>query len=158
MEQRKARKSAREHHPSVEDTLTYRLHLVYKLADQESQRLYPQELGQTLSDARCLGAIGSFEPMSVNRLAELAILNKGQASRAAQSLVDQGLVTKGDVAGDARGVELTLTPRGRKVWQNTMDFIHRRNERVFGCLTPSERGTLRELLDRLAAHLGQDTS
>ena len=90
-----------------------------------------------------------FEPLSVNRLAQLANLNKGQASRAAQYLVEQGLVAKGDTEGDARGVELTLTPRGRKAWRKTMDFIHRRNEEIFGAITPQERRVIGDLFDRL---------
>mgnify|MGYP003579701581 FL=1 len=137
---------------SLDRTLTYRMHLLHKLTDQESQRLYPSELGLSLSDGRCLAAVGSFEPLSVNRLAQLANLNKGQASRAAQYLVDQGLVAKADTAGDARGVELTLTPRGRKAWQKTMEFIHRRNEEIFGGLTPQERRLLGDLFDRLIDH------
>jgi DNA-binding IclR family transcriptional regulator len=42
----------------------------------------------------CLSAVGAFAPLSVNDLAQQANLNKGQASRAAQALVDQGLVRK----------------------------------------------------------------
>lgn len=139
---------------SLERTLTYRLHLVHKLTDQESNRLYPLEVDLTLSDGRCLAAVGSSEPLSVNQLAQVANLNKGQASRAAQSLVDQGLVIKGDADGDGRGVVLTLTPAGRKVWHKTMAFIHRRNEEIFGCLKPDERQLLGDLLDRLASHHG----
>ena len=66
--------------------LTYRMHLLHKLTDQESQRRYPLETGLSLSDGRCLSAIGAFEPLSVNALAQMANLNKAQASRAAQSL------------------------------------------------------------------------
>ena len=138
--------------PSLERALTYRMHLLHKLTDQESQRLYPLEAGLSLSDGRCLAAVGSFEPLSVNRLAQLANLTKGQASRAAQSLVEQGLLAKGDTEGDARGVALTLTPRGRKAWQRTMDFIDRRNEEIFGCLGPQEKRLLGELFDRLIRH------
>lgn len=134
---------------SLDRTLTYRMHLVHKLTDQESQRLYPLEVGLSLSDGRCLAAIGSFQPISVNQLAQLANLNKGQASRAAQFLVDEGLVAKSDVDGDGRAVELTLTPRGRKAWQKTMAFIHRRNEEIFGGLTAQEQRLLGELFDRL---------
>lgn len=137
--------------PSLERTLTYRIHLLHKLTDRESQRLYPMKTGLSLSDGRCLTAIGAFEPMSVNRLAQLANLDKGQASRAARSLVEQGLVAKGDVPGDARGVALTLTPRGRKAWHKTMDFVARRNQDIFDCLDARERQLLGELLDRLIA-------
>jgi DNA-binding MarR family transcriptional regulator len=138
--------------PSLERTLTYRMHQVHKLTDQESQRLYPLEVGVSLSDGRCLAAVGSFEPVSVNQLAQLANLNKAQASRAAQSLAEQGLVRKADAPGDGRGVLLTLTPRGRKAWHKTMDFIHRRNEHIFGCLSPRDQALLGDLFDRLIAH------
>lgn len=139
-------------HPSLDRTLTYRMHLLNKLTDQDSQRLYPLEVGLSLSDGRCLAAVGSFEPLSVNQLAQLANLNKGQASRAAQYLVEQGLVRKGDTEGDARGVELTLTARGRKAWETTMDFIHRRNAEIFSCLSAQERRTIEDLFERLIEH------
>ena len=84
--------------------LTYRMHLLHKLTDQESQRRYLEEAGLSLSDGRCLSTIGAFEPISVNALAQMANLNKAQASRAAQALVDQGLVDKAGSASDGRGV------------------------------------------------------
>lgn len=141
---------------SVGQTLTYRMHLLHKLSDRQSQRRYPQEAGLSLSDGRCLAAIGSFEPLSVMDLALRANLNKGQASRAAQSLVDQGYVRKTDSPRDGRGVALSLTPRGRKVWHKTMALIERRNEEIFGCLSPQEQRQLGVLLDRLIAHAQRD--
>ncbi|MBE7939892.1 MULTISPECIES: MarR family winged helix-turn-helix transcriptional regulator [Ramlibacter] len=134
--------------------LTWRMHLLHKLTDLDSQRLYPQEVGLSLGDGRCLSAIGSFEPLSVNRLAELANLNKAQASRSAQSLADLGLVTKAGSPADGRGVELRLTPEGRKAWRRTMDFIEERNRQIFGCLSRDEQRLLGELFDRLIAHAG----
>jgi DNA-binding MarR family transcriptional regulator len=134
---------------SLERTLTYRMHLLHKLTDQESQRLYPLEVGLALSDGRCLAAVGSFEPLSVNKLAQVANLNKAQASRSAQYLVEQGLVVKADTEGDGRGVQLTLTPRGRKAWRKTMDFIHRRNEEIFSSITAQERRLIGDLFDKL---------
>ncbi|MFP5325839.1 MAG: MarR family transcriptional regulator, partial [Gammaproteobacteria bacterium] len=115
----------------------------------ESHRRYPQEAGLSLSDGRCLAAIGSFEPLSVMDLAMRANLTKGQASRAAQSLVDQGFVHKTDSPSDGRGVSLSLTARGRKVWHRTMALIERRNEEIFGCLNAQEQRQLGALLDRL---------
>jgi DNA-binding MarR family transcriptional regulator len=140
--------------PALDRTLTYRLHLLHKLTDLESQRLYPSETGLSLGDGRCLAALGSFEPLSVNRLAQLANLNKAQASRSAQWLADEGFVAKSDVPGDGRGVELRLTPKGRKAWRRTMDFIDARNQAIFGCLSDRERELLGGLLDRLIEHAG----
>lgn len=139
--------------------LTYRMHLLHKLTDQESQRRYPLETGLSLSDGRCLTAIGAFGSLSVNALAQGANLNKAQASRAAQSLVDQGLVRKADSPSDGRGVTLTLTPAGRRACKRLMDLIERRNEEIFGCLSAAERRVLGNLFDRLieqARHSGSD--
>ncbi len=142
--------------PALDRTLTYRLHLLHKLSDQASQRSYVEETGLTLSGGRCLATVGAFEPLSVNDLARLANLNKGQASRAAQSLVEQGVLLKRECPDDGRGVVLTLTEHGRHIWQKTMSLINRRNEEIFGCLSVSEQSQLSEMLDRLVANSVND--
>ncbi|MFM2112624.1 MAG: hypothetical protein RLZZ271_1284 [Pseudomonadota bacterium] len=136
----------------LERSFTYRLHLLHKMTDQHSQYAYVREAGLSLSDGRCLATVGSFEPLSVKELAEKANLNKGQASRAAQALVDQGLVRKDDHAEDGRGVVLTLTPAGRRAWKKTMALIEERNQQIFGCLSEGELATLSQLFDRLIAN------
>jgi len=130
-------------------TLTHRLHTLHKLTDRASQAAYLTATGLPLGEGRCLAAIGAFAPLSVVELADRANLNKGQASRAAQSLVDQGLVAKTANAADARGVELTLTRKGRTVWRRVMAVIERRNEEIFGGLDADGRALLGDLLDRL---------
>lgn len=141
---------------SLDRTLTYRLHLLHKLTDQASHRIYPRITGLSLSDGRCLATVGAFEPLSVNDLARRANLTKGQASRAAQSLVDQQLIGKSDHPEDGRGVVLTLTAHGRHTWLQTMALIAQRNEEIFGCLSPLEHTQLSRMFDQLIAHvLGQ---
>jgi DNA-binding MarR family transcriptional regulator len=137
---------------ALDRTLTYRLHLLHKLTDADSQGAYPVHTGLTLSDGRCLATIGHFEPLSVKDLAVQANLNKGQASRAAQALVEQGLVLKEDRPDDGRGVVLTLTPAGRKLFKRTMQLIAQRNHEIFGCLNAQEQTKLSSLLDRLITH------
>jgi DNA-binding MarR family transcriptional regulator len=138
--------------PGLDRALSYRLHLLHKLTDLESQRTYLAESGLSLSDSRCLGAIGAFEPLSVNDLARQANLNKGQASRAAQSLVVLGLILKEDCPQDGRGVVLTLSEKGRAAWQLTMSLIRQRNQGIFGCLSEGEQAQLSDLFDRLIDH------
>lgn len=136
----------------LDRTLTYRLHALHKITDQVSQQAYLRGAGLSLSDGRCLAAVGTFAPLSVNDLAQRANLTKSQASRATQALVDQGLVDKADHPEDRRGVVLTLTPEGRGVWERTMALIEQRNEDIFGCLSVSERVTLGTFFDRLIEH------
>ena len=73
----------------LERTLSFRLLMLHKLSERTSGTDFLQELGLTASDGRALATLGAFEPLSVVALAEACTLNKGQASRAAQSLVDQ---------------------------------------------------------------------
>lgn len=145
--------SGRLHSPrALGGTVTFRLHSLAKLTDRVSQAAYLDEAGLPLGEGRCLSAIGSFRPLSVNDLAAAANLDKGQASRAAQSLVDQGLVRKGPSATDGRGVVLTLTARGERVWQRVMDVVERRNAEITACLSVAEQAQFDRLLDRLLAH------
>lgn len=138
---------------ALEAFLTYRLHRVNKLTDRDSLRAYLHECGLPLSEGRALAAIGRFAPLSVKDLAQAANLDKAQASRSAQALVQRGMVSKQTSAADGRGVVLALTPAGESAYQDVMAMIARRNAEIFGCLAPVEQQALATLLDRVANHL-----
>lgn len=139
--------------PELERFLTYRLHVVNKLSDRDTNRAYLERLELPLGEARCLAAVGRFEPLSVKDLARAANLDKGQASRSAQSLVGRGLVDKTASDTDARGVWLTLTPPGAAMYERVIRLIEARNHEIFGCLNAAEREELGRLLDRVGRHL-----
>jgi DNA-binding MarR family transcriptional regulator len=144
--------ATRKPRASLDQFLTYRLHQVNKITDKASTDAYAQELELPVGEARCLAAIGDFEPLSVNALAARANLDKAQASRAAQALVDRGWARKEASEADARGVVLELTAEGRRWWTKVMRLIARRNEEIFGCLSASEQRQLAALLDRIVEH------
>ena len=73
--------------PDLDRFLTYRLHRIAKISDRDSAAAYQAELGLSLSEGRCLAAVGQFEPASVKDIARLANLDKANASRAADALV-----------------------------------------------------------------------
>lgn len=137
---------------ALDRTFTHRLHTLNKLTDRVSQTAYLQDTGLPLSEGRCLSAIGAFTPLSVNDLAHRANLNKGQASRAAQALVEQGLVRKAPSPTDGRGVVLTLTPEGERVYQNVVAVVLQRNADILACLSAAEQRQLDKLLERLVDH------
>lgn len=139
--------------PDLDRFLTYRLHRIAKISDRVSAAAYQAECGLSLSEGRCLAAVGQFEPASVKDLARLANLDKANASRAADALVARGLVEKAASTTDGRGVALSLTREGRVMWRRVMKLIERRNAEVFGVLDAKELRLLDDLLDRLVAHL-----
>ncbi len=129
--------------------LTYKLHMLNKLNDRASAEAYFAGCGLPLAEARSLAAVGTFGDMTVNELAFEANLDKAQASRAAQALVERGYLSKRPNPQDARCVSLSLTEAGRPMWQTMMQLIEQRNPDIFGCLSPAERALLGELFDRL---------
>ncbi|HYG42915.1 MAG TPA: MarR family winged helix-turn-helix transcriptional regulator [Bordetella sp.] len=139
--------------PALERFLTYRMHVVNKVSDRDSNRAYQDTCGLPLGEARCLAAIGRYAPLSVNDLARAANLNKGQASRSAQALVERGLVTKQACENDARGVLLAPTGAGQVRYTQIVALIARRNDEIFGCLSKQEQAQLGDLLDRVIAHM-----
>ncbi|WP_310566482.1 MarR family transcriptional regulator [Hydrogenophaga sp.] len=138
--------------PALARYFTYRLNTLTKLNDLASQALYLQEGGLALSESRALASIGSFPRLTVNQLAFEANLDKGQASRAAQALVDKGLVQKVASAHDGRSVFLELTADGLPVWQRLMRLVEQRNAAVTGCLSAAEQEQLLALFERMLAH------
>ncbi|KOF53188.1 MULTISPECIES: MarR family transcriptional regulator [unclassified Achromobacter] len=139
--------------PDLERFLTYRLHAVNKISDRDTARAYLADCGIPLGEARCLAAIGRYAPLSVNELARAANLNKGQASRSAQALVERGLVEKKNSDTDGRGVVLAPTPSGQAQYERIIALISRRNAEIFGCLSAEEQRQFGDMLDRLIDHL-----
>ena len=121
---------------------SYRLHLIAKLSDKTSAAAYMKELDLSLSEGRCLAAIGQYEPLSVQNLARMANLNKANASRASDALAARGIVKKSASQTD-----------GRSLWGQTMRLVHDRNEQIFGCLTQEELAAFDQALDKVVAHL-----
>ena len=148
------RKSPRPARPLAQ-SFTHRLHTLQKLTDRVSQAAYEAETGLALGEARCLTAVGAFAPLSVKDLARLANVDKGQASRAAQTLVDKGLVLKNPDPQDARGVVLSFTPEGEALYHRLMKVIHRRNAEIVACLSPAEQAQFDRMLSKLVAHARQ---
>lgn len=137
---------------ALDRTYTHRLHTLMKLADRITQTAYEQESGIPAHEARCLAAIGNFAPLSIKDLARCANLDKAQASRAAQALVEKSLILKSNSPTDGRGVVLSLTPQGYDVWVRTMQLVTRRNQEITACLNAREAQQLHVILDKLVAH------
>lgn len=135
--------------PKLERYFTYRLNTLSKLNDLASHSLYVNQGGLTLSESRVLASIGSFPQITVNQLAFEANLDKGQASRAAQSLVDKGLVLKTHNLVDGRSVILALTAKGKPVWRKLMVLMEQRNQALTGCLSPAEQAQLLSMFERM---------
>ena len=141
----------------LEQLLTYRLHVLNKLAERGISERYQDKLGVTLPEARVIASVGSFGPFSIMELARHANLDKSQASRAAEGLIRQGLVKREASAEDGRVVLVSLTAEGRALYRKVMPIARKWNGDLFVSLDEKEKRALGEALDKvIAAMTGGD--
>jgi DNA-binding MarR family transcriptional regulator len=133
----------------LEQLLTYRLHVLNKLAERGISERYQEKLGVTLPEARVIASVGSFGPFSIMELARHANLDKSQASRAAEALIQQGLVQRQQSADDGRVVLVSLTAEGRALFRKVMPIARKWNGDLFDCLNEQEKAAFGEALDKI---------
>lgn len=133
----------------LEQFLTYRLHVLTKLAERGIGERYQERLGVTLPEARVIASVGSFGPFSIMDLARHANLDKSQASRAAEALIRQGLVQREASEADGRVVLISLTAEGRELYRKVMPIARKWNADLFDCLDENEKAALGDALDRI---------
>lgn len=133
----------------LEQFLTYRLHVLNKLAERGVGERYQTKLGVSLPEARVIGSVGSFGPFSIMDLARHANLDKSQASRAAEALIRQGLVQRQTSADDGRVVLVSLTAEGRALYRKVMPIARKWNGELFDCLDEQQKAAFGDALDKV---------
>ena len=133
----------------LEQFLTYRLHVLNKLAERGISERYQEKLGVTLPEARVIASVGSFGPFSIMELARHANLDKSQASRAAEALIRQGLVQREPSAEDGRVVLVSLTTQGRALYRKVMPIARKWNGDLFDCIDEQEKVAFGHALDKI---------
>jgi len=95
----------------------YRLAVTAKLFDRKFVEILKAHSTLTLPQWRCVAQLGLAEPGTVRSLAEGAVVDRAEASRALARLAVQGLVQRHDNQGDQRSPHFTLTPEGRALYE-----------------------------------------
>jgi DNA-binding MarR family transcriptional regulator len=137
--------------PTIRELLSYRLHQVANLLSRGAELRYRREFGVSLWEWRTVALLGGeAEPQSLNALARAAGIDKGQMSRVVSGLGRRGLVRREQDAADARGIRLSLTRAGQKLYDRLIGAAAERNAAFLGCLTAAERRCLEQAMTKLA--------
>lgn len=134
---------------SVNDLLLFRLGLLSAQAGAMVVRLCEGQYGITRREWRMLGVLYGHEGMPPSALADQAQLDRARTSRAITSLVKKGLVARTTMSADRRGVRLTLTDEGLRVYQSLMPQVQNINRRILAALSPDEMAMFDLCLARL---------
>jgi DNA-binding MarR family transcriptional regulator len=142
---------ARRQVPTIRELLSYRLHQVANLLSRGAEMRYRREFGVSLWEWRTVALLGgSGEPQSLNDLARAAGMDKSQMSRVVSGLTGKRMVRRETDAKDARGIRLSLTRAGKKLYQRLIRAAAERNSAFLGCLSARERDCLEQAMRKLA--------
>jgi DNA-binding MarR family transcriptional regulator len=96
----------------------FELALLIKAGQRELERRTNEvvkPLGLTAAQADAIAVLGQAGTLSLKELGELLIAEAGHPSRLVDRLVDAGLVVRRVAGEDRRRIELSLTPKGRRL-------------------------------------------
>jgi len=129
--------------------LSYRLHSVANLLSRGAAMRYKREFGVTLWEWRTIALVGGQPGTSLKELAKMAGLDKSQVSRVVTGLTDRRLLLRSTDENDARGIRLSLTNSGQRLYAGLIQAAAERNEAILGALTPQERSVLESAMVKL---------
>ncbi len=135
----------------IRDLLSYRLHTVANLLSRGAELRYRREFGVSLWEWRTVALLGAAaEPLSLNHLAHAAGIHKSQMSRVVSGLAKRRLVLRATDSADGRGVQLTLTRAGRRLYDGLIGAAAERDAAFRGCLSDRETQVFDQALTKLA--------
>jgi len=125
--------------------------MVANLLSRGAELRYRREFGVSLWEWRTIALLGAVtEPLSLNHLAHAAGIHKSQMSRVVSGLTRRKLVLRAADAEDARGVRLTLSKSGRKLYEGLIGAAAERDAAFRRCLTKNEHVVFENALAKLA--------
>jgi DNA-binding MarR family transcriptional regulator len=95
-------------------------------------------------------------PLPLSELGTRVMLEKSWVSRAVDSMVQRGLVTKEPNRADARSLLVTLTKEGRRTADELERTLTSHAEQLLGSLTSRERASVEASLVLLMKALRED--
>jgi len=137
--------------PTIKELLSYRIHTVANLLSRGAEMRYRRDFRVSLWEWRTIALLGgAVQPLSLQELARAAGVDKSQMSRVVSGLARRRLVRRGADAQDGRGVRLTLSGSGVRLYENLIRAAAERNAAFLGCLSAKELATLEAAMVKLA--------
>jgi DNA-binding MarR family transcriptional regulator len=128
--------------------LSARLIMLVTLIRRTAALTYRRELGLSEVDWRIVSQVGEFAPLSLNELADVIGLDRGQLSRGVTRLVAAGLLTRTARRGGP-GILIGLTARGEDIFVHLMELAHRRNAAFIDGIDAGDLRTFSAVLERM---------
>jgi DNA-binding MarR family transcriptional regulator len=139
----------------LEHFLPYRLSVLSNRVSSAIARQYSDRFGLSIPEWRVMAVLGGTPGLSAREVAERTAMDKVQVSRAVESLMRAKRVLRAEDAEDGRISRLSLTQKGRAIYDEVVPLALHLEEIFLSALKPEERRQFDALMTKLArqAHL-----
>jgi len=135
----------------IRDLLSFKLHRAANLLSRSAEMHYRREFDVSLWEWRTIALLGAADqPVSLGHLAHSAAIDKGQMSRVVAGLTKKRIVVREAHPADGRGVHLTLSKSGQRIYQALIRAARERDETFRRCLSDREAQMFDKALGKIA--------
>ena len=138
----------------LEQFLPFRLNRLADVVSRQLATVYQDRFGIDVPRWRILATLGPGRSFRAKAIAESTRMHKTRVSRAVSELVAQGLLTATPHVLDRRESLLSLTAKGRRLYQKLVPLALAREQELFSCLDADELRAFLAALRRLEHGLG----
>jgi len=130
---------------TLETFMPYRLNVLAEVVSQSLARLYSDRYGIGIPEWRILAALGQYQTMTAKQVGTHSHMHKTKVSRAVSALEAKGLLERETDRGDKRAAFLTLTTKGRGIYDALKPVALEFSNALEDVLSPQDK----EAFDRI---------
>lgn len=129
--------------------LSYRVVRLHHALNAQAVSVLDRVAGITLSQWRILAMVGSGSAVTARDIVRVSVIDPAIISRTTKSLEDAGLLETSRHSSDRRVLNLRLTERGLKVYEQTLPYMQERQRSLMADLDPKEQKAIFEIMEKL---------
>jgi DNA-binding MarR family transcriptional regulator len=148
----------REQRLDLDNFVPYRLSVLSNRVSKAIANEYSARFGLTIPEWRVMAVLGGVSGLSARQVAERTEMDKVQVSRAVARLLRGKRIQKSVDGEDGRVTRLSLTARGRLIYEEIAPLALRLEQRLLTVLSSQEREQLDALMAKLSHHARQFAS
>jgi DNA-binding MarR family transcriptional regulator len=131
----------------------YRLSVLSNRVSSAIARAYSERFDLTIPEWRCIAVLGGAPRLSAGDVAQKTAMDKVQVSRAIARLVENKRVARVVDAADGRVARLSLTAKGRAIYDEVAPLALELEAKFLEALSPAERASLDRIMTKLNAQV-----
>ena len=137
------------HYQELTQFLSYRIVRLHHALNAQAVSVLDRVAGITLLQWRVIAMVGSGTATSARDIVRQSIIDPALISRTVKGLEAKGILMTSRQNADRRVVNLTLTSKGRAIFDKTLPHMQGRQQSLIDALDPTEQAVIFRILDKL---------